>query len=685
MREPLQQSRGDSYERPNQPWVCGLAGEGASCPMGPGRRGRCPAAAACHPVREGDRWRCNRTNHRGGTCDEGPTPEGVCCHVYRCAPLRSLRSRRGRFVVGCLLATLGAIFTLLSSDWRNEVLAPGPLSVHHAQLLQRGDQTDRCASCHAAGTQSFIQWAKHLVDPQLAEPNQTQLCLECHAKEIPRQWATAAHSVDFATLQAIDDGPISDTQVQKISFDRRKVDPSEPLACSACHREHHGAMHDLKWMSDHACQACHEQQFDSFATDHPEFSQWPENRRTRIAFDHAAHEAKHFPKEKKTFECAVCHEQDSQGDFQKTLSYEAACANCHDREVAASWQAGVAMFALPMLEVEAFRDEGLDIGQWPEEAADEFDGALPPITKLLLIADPAAAEALELLGIGFDFFDIDSADSEQMQAASVVVWATKELLFDLTQEGHAAVRRRVEGLLGRTVSLEELTELVAHLSPESLAVIIEHWLAKLPAEIAARRQDASDQQPSTTAHPLAPQDRAASQQRLEAGGWFRDNLTLSIRYRATGHADRLVTAWIDVLAEATRGPQSELAEPLLKQMMKPTAPGLCGQCHSVDRRAGGGFDIHWLSKRAGEIRSEFTQFSHQPHLLQSQLSDCRHCHRIATDAPVMASYVGQSPVEYERGFQPIVKQDCTECHSPRAAGDRCLQCHQYHVGHHTQE
>ena len=125
MREPRQPATTDQYERPQQAWVCGLAADGAPCPAGPNSHGACPAAAACHPVRDGDRWHCNRSALRGGPCDEGPSPDGQCCIVYRCTPVRSLRVRRGRFIAGIALAALGAIIMALSGPWRNEFLAPG--------------------------------------------------------------------------------------------------------------------------------------------------------------------------------------------------------------------------------------------------------------------------------------------------------------------------------------------------------------------------------------------------------------------------------------------------------------------------------------------------------------------------------------------------------------------------------
>jgi len=557
---------------------------------------------------------------------------------------------------------LGALCIFLSADWRNEVLSPGPLTVQHAQLLERSGKTAGCASCHAAGDQSFVQWLQHATDKHLAEPSQTELCLKCHDTQISPEWATAAHNRDPVELLPIDGAAGSAVEVLSAAARERRADPSQALACAVCHREHHGASFDLTWMSDTDCQAYHKQQYDNFATDHPEFSQWPTQRRTRIAFDHAAHEAKHFSKEKQTFACRLCHEQGPEGDFQRTLGYDATCAKCHDRHIEASWEAGVALFSLPMLDVEALDEAGHDVGEWPAQATDEFDGSLPPISKLLIAADPLGGKSLDKLGADFDFFDIDPDDPEQLQAAADVVAATKTLFREVLEEGHAAVRRRVEGLLGRAISTEELARLVAHLPPEILLGFLK-----------TRGETASEEDA-----------RVAARERVGGGGWFRDELTLSIRYRATGHADRWLTAWIEVLAEASGGPQASIARPLLKLMMKPTAAGLCGQCHSLDQTAEGGLKVNWLARRTEEAGSALTWFSHRPHLVQAPVSsvvgsDCRACHVLERDAKVMASYAEDNQSDFEAGFRPLARRDCAECHTPQAAGDSCLQCHKYHA------
>ncbi len=656
--------------------MCALDDEHGSCPVGPSRLGRCPQAAACHPVLEGERWKCNRSPGRGGPCDDGPSPEGHCSHIYQCQPLMSLRLQRRRFVWGCLLFSLGALIVILSADWRNEFLAPGELTTHHAQLLAEGHATDRCATCHAAGNQTVGEWIGHATHPELAQPTQSELCMECHRKQIEQGTELWAHNIEPQVLLT------SGQSETVMPATHRDVDPTEPLACSTCHREHHGAEHNLSWMSDSACQSCHAEQYESFATDHPEFTAWPAQRRTRIVFDHSSHQAKHFVESKQDFDCALCHTTDETGAFQQTLPYEASCAKCHDEDLANSWVAGVPIFTLPMLETETLADSGHGIGQWPAEAGDEFDGALPPITKLLIASDPKAAAAMKQVGVDFDFFDIDPDDEVLLAAAAEIVWAAKELYYDLETHGQQAIEERLQALLGRDLSGAELSRLAARLAPENVAALSSQWLNDLPAEIAARRKMPPRQSTPANSSAAGAQDRAAARQKVAAGGWFRDDLTLSIRYQPTGHADPFLTAWLDVLAEAAEGTHAAIAEPLLRQQLVPTAAGQCGSCHSLDRLESGEFEINWLAKQSTDRGRDFTVFNHSPHLSQASLADCQACHAISTTAITKSNYEGDSPHKAVYGFEPITRASCAECHTQQAAGDSCLTCHRYHVGGH---
>src|SRR5690606_17932627 len=119
-------------------------------------------------------------------------------------------------------------------------------------------------------------------------------------------------------------------------------------------------------MNDTACQSCHQQQYERFSTNHPDFGRWPYERRTRIIFNHASHEAKHFAEKKQAFDCRTCHVEDSTGAVQLLASYEASCAACHDEKIATSVAKGVPILALPTLDVDALQTAGHAIGAWPE-------------------------------------------------------------------------------------------------------------------------------------------------------------------------------------------------------------------------------------------------------------------------------------------------------------------------------
>jgi hypothetical protein len=141
-----------------------------------------------------------------------------------------------------------------------------------------------------------------------------------------------------------------------------------------------------------------------------------------------------------------------------------------------------------------------------------------------------------------------------------------------------------------------------------------------------------------------------------------------------------MTQWLDFLAEATEGEYAAEATVWLAQLMKPTAPGMCGSCHSVDRSSTGGLQIQWSPQQVGDQENRFTFFSHAPHVLQKDLADCRSCHAAAQNAPVMESYQQFDPRSFTAGFHALAKQDCATCHVAGAAGDSCTQCHRYHAG-----
>jgi hypothetical protein len=655
VRTPHHEQPEDGYARPQQAWQCGLSDEAPPCTLGPLAGGRCPGSAACYPRRDGDRWHCNRSHLRGGPCDAGPGPDGTCGVTHHCTPRRSLRGRRGRFVVGCLIAAVGAACLGLGGFWRRDVLAPGPLSIHHAHLLAGQDQTQRCALCHQAADASLPDWVSLGGTSAAAARRTTQsaLCMKCHDKTLPVEFATAAHNMPLDALRALSASTEASSHALR--------DATEAIACAACHREHHGRDHDLAQMTDQACQACHREQFDSFAHGHPDFGTWPYVRRTRIAFDHALHEAKHHPAEKRTFACADCHVGDATGSWQVTRSYAESCAACHDKPLAISLADGVPLVALPTLDLATLEDAGHKVGVWPADADGDFDGALPLTAKVLLAAKPEAAAAMATLGPTFDYYDIDPDNSEQTAAAAVIAAELRALVEDLATRGQPAIVERLVTVLGREPTAAQVEALAGRLSPDVVAQYRQRWFRG-----------------SATAPSETEGDRAAQLAQVPGGGWIRDDATLSLRYRATGHADPWLRAWLDVMAAGATGPRAEIAEPLLRAALKPTAAGQCGSCHSVERDAAGQLAIQWQPRPPGATYAGLTHFSHASHVVQSQLRDCQACHEIAPHES--APYAGDDPRQFVADFTPLTKASCVTCHTSTAAGDACTQCHRYHGG-----
>src|SRR5262249_46249269 len=159
-----------------------------------------------------------------------------------------------------------------------------------------------------------------------------------------------------------------------------------------------------------------------------------------IAFNHAAHHDKHFAEKKQTFDCRSCHVDDSTGKVQLLASYESTCAACHDEKIATSVARGVPVLTLPTMDVAAMRAAGFDIGDWPKSATGDFDGRLPPAMKLLLSADPAAAQALARLGADFDFQDVNPKDRGQLEACAVLADSIKRLMAEMAGSADATVR-----------------------------------------------------------------------------------------------------------------------------------------------------------------------------------------------------------------------------------------------------
>lgn len=646
-------------------------------------------------------WACGRACE-GRRCVRGPSPSGRCLETDEpCVPQRSLRSRRLIFVFACTILSLAALLVMLSKACWMEVFAPGPLTLKHAQILSKNSTSNRCAACHEAGDKTVGEWALHLVGGSSLQTPQSTLCLKCHEKGLDSAHALLPHGVSPKRLakhtSEVAGKGSGRAWTSVVSIPKNK---QGEIGCAACHREHHGRDHDLAALSNQQCQACHTKNFHGFASGHPEFTSWPFEKRSPIAFDHAGHKAKHFPAGKQEFRCQTCHVDDERRDVKLLAGFQTACASCHEPKIQQSGEAGFQLFALPGMNVAALTDAGLNIGQWPEGISSDFDGVIPPAMALLLSANEQTAKALAKIPRG-DLSAVDAASKEQLSAAAEVALASKRLLHDLATEGEAAFMRKLN------LGSQEAAQLWAHLSQDVLRAAQAAWLPKLEEEMALLREgqplpphsaaslpSAVIQEPKSTAKQstegdnlLVPEtSKASSDDDLLGGpsepkptdaptisssqptphrsfsGWQRSDVGFVIAWRPSGHADPLLKAWIDLsLQNNIRGFSATTA--LRDSLNKPGSIGYCTQCHSIDRNdPSASLTMHWHSANREPATKSFTKFSHRPHLTQPQLADCTHCHEVSST-----------------GFAPLSKSACASCHTAAAAGDQCLKCHNYHV------
>jgi hypothetical protein len=572
------------------------------------------------------------------------------------------------------LLGVGGLLILLSANWRDVAISPGRLGTQHALLLENGAAEPNCAACHAAAEQSLGEWTLALAGFHGNGPNQSALCMECHDGTISKEFAMAAHSV-------------SGDELKRLTHPDMPSHALDKLACASCHREHQGAHFDLTAISDAVCQSCHQQRYESFSTDHPEFGRWPYERRTQIVFNHASHQLKHFVERKQAFDCKSCHTEGGSGAVQLLASYKTSCAACHDEKIATSVASGVPMFALPTLDIDALRAAGHDVGAWPEEATGDFDGRLPPAMKLLLAGDDAAANAIEKLGPDFEFFDVDPDDEEQLAACATLATSIKSLMTDLASSEGNAIRTRLSTVLGRTVTDAEVKTLLAGVSSDLFKAAVEQWLPAL--ELPASNDGDTQSGDGNT----KPEFLAADSSRFDLpGNWKRNDASFSIRYTPQAHADPVLAGWLELITKQSEsaglsrrdepgGSQSDvaIAAAMLKELLSPAAPGLCASCHSTERDDRGSLVVNWTAYDRSQGPRTLTKFSHGPHVLLPQLADCTNCHVVNASADTASSYASNDPHQFVSDFSPISKQRCTECHTARASGEKCQTCHNYHV------
>ena len=368
-RQPSPDFDETRYERPNKDWLCGHNCDGCPCRLGPSPSGECRAGPECKPllvVPAGETkgtWKCTRPSDWGGTCPEGPLPDGTCCRsTPSCVPVRSLRSRRGLVVRATVVACLGLLLVIIFGPYRETVLNPGPLTrVHsgpnfaaaHSAAGVKDEQG--CVHCHAAAHQGLSQWtAGALTSVSTGGPLTPDKLISTAARDF--------HAMDAACQSCH----------RPHSFHQANI--ANNTSCSTCHLEHQGKNNNLRTVDPKTCTECHSdaKQMDSaaklaatlphslfakklpegrtafavtrpneglttritsLAVDHPEFRLHAEGVKdpNPLAFNHAIHlNGATIPqKDGKPLDCRSCHVPDQSGALMQPISYALHCQSCH--------------------------------------------------------------------------------------------------------------------------------------------------------------------------------------------------------------------------------------------------------------------------------------------------------------------------------------------------------------------
>ena len=601
--------------------------------------------------------------------------------------IRQLRISKRAFAWA--LALLALIFSLalplLSSLFDREgeaPLVPAALSdrlwstghLHPAHALAIGDD---CQACHA---QPFVRV-------------RDEACTHCH--------------------EGVDDHVPAEAVVNSGGGTER---------CGSCHREHGEVLQYFVDSSGADCASCHD--INSLAQDHPEFVDYPNPERPNIIFDHAAHDAKHFPKTGREFQCVGCHQMDPAGQHQVISSFENMCINCHGPEGGGKpstvFHHGdqiasadpVVVFHLPALDLRTLASVPR-LGSWPEGTRKGVRSGLSrlglsPFVELLLSTDPKAGPALsELKKSDLKLKSLKAASDEELGYVVEVAWGVKLLMDELDfYPAKDVIRNRLGSIVGREMTERELATLGGQLPAGVVDSAVDLWFRGVAGEDLALSADIQRSGRVPVKHPRNLPDATAAElpgtPGVRTGPWSEEKYALF--YRPSGHQDDFVRAWLDLSIELMQmlepSPQGgfgppEAAAALFDELAdgssdpgKARGAGRCTKCHSQIQGVAGQISLAWASRRGDPLRNMYTRFMHADHLGDRLGAEeiCEDCHQRTMESNILSAYEpGASESAFSSNYQPLQVAQCTECHAPgQQASDSCLSCHNYHVVAHPE-
>jgi len=685
------------YERPTQKKICGWSIYGKPCQIGPNEKGACRAEFECEPYKRNDRWHCTRPASSGGKCDSGASCQGVCSNrIPKCVPLNSIRNKRGKVVLWASMMSVALILIFLFGPLQNVFLSPGDLSSKHSFDNQK------CNDCHTISQTNLSSLVKNAF-ASLSVKNESNKCQACHKLG---QYASNPHNLDYRSLDDIT------SRINKTSGDSLQTIPTfftpagysktgdtdNIMACVSCHSEHKGKDFDLKLMSNAQCTVCHVNQFTGFDESHPEFKHYPYKRRTGIIFDHNAHINDYFQKEKfikrSPQGCNNCHFVSVTGMYMDVFSFEKNCVACHSKDVTGEKLEvrGIPIFNLPGIDVISLKSKGFNIGQWPNNLEDQ---ELSSFMIYLLSADPQIQPLLaQLLNGDIDLTDLSGINRTTSKQISALIWGIKEIIYDLSNEGHSSVKKRLEQLTQTKLTPALLKSLTGLLPEDVISNAQKSWLPNLKAEMKRFRSGKIIKTRLVKTKDISGITNKEIDDWTKEGGWYRQQYT--IYYRPQGHQDKFLHQWLELtkLPVMTQNNSKMEQGNLFQQLANKKNPGQCIKCHSVEESVvvdtGSNNSvvdnenievrINWKAGLYDESYQKFSKFDHSAHFSMLGETGCKTCHKLDKEAKYIDSYQQQLVSVFNSNFKPIEKATCQTCHSHSKIGDNCLACHNYHIG-----
>ena len=393
--------------------------------------------------------------------------------------------RRDRLALLVALVTAASTFTAFFLSKGTQFLMPGPMTSAHASI-------ENCSSCHSKSGDGKLSWIHGLVAGNpIAD---SKACITCH--KMPEtaffpHGASAdvllASTKRLTKIAATTPEPLS-ARAQNVAFPAHDV-VSRGLTCATCHQEHKGANFKLGKVSNEQCRSCHVVKFDSFDGHHPQFENYPFDRRTRIVYDHASHFDKHFPEVAKKDAakripdtCSTCHDSQKDRRVMAVAPFEKTCTGCHLDQITGKERAtgpkGIAFLALPGLDLETLKKKNAAIGEWPEAS----EAGLTPFMKVMISRTDKGRALINTVD-KLNLQDLANASDDQINAVKDLAWEIKRLLYALISGKASDVLGDLNIGSGGKLSASLVADLTASIPRDVVVGAQQQWLPNLASEI----------------------------------------------------------------------------------------------------------------------------------------------------------------------------------------------------------